>query len=475
MNNTKLYRSLSDNERSLKIEFAGCSDIIFRRFKAGSLFKRDCLAIYVDGFCDKNLISQQLLTRLMNDTYLIGMRIKKKADAKLISNEIPISEIGFGNTFAMLCECILDGDCAVMIDGMDEYVKIAARKPPARGIEESNIRAVIRGPKDSFNENLRTNTALLRSKLKNTSMKIVSLTCGDISNTDIAVCYIDNVADKNLVSSVKAKIKSTNIKSVMDSGILQNSIDDQGKNFLPRTEVTDRPDEACSAMIQGRIVVLCDNSPCAMIIPGLLISMMSAPDDDFNSNKKRSVFFLLRLSALIITLILPAAYIAIVEFNPEFVSDKMILFVINARRHVPFPAFIEIVFMEFLFEIIIEAGIRLPKQIGFSVGLVGTIVIGESIVKANLVSIVGIIIVALTAILVFVIPSYSFAVTVRLHKFIFMSAAAIAGFFGITIAFLVSLITLCDINQYGIEFMYPFVDSNSKLKSKIKKGYIHEN
>ena len=125
-----------------------------------------------------------------------------------------------------------------MIDVMDEYVKIAAGKPPARGIEESNIRAVIRGPKDSFNENLRTNTALLRSKLKNTSMKIVSLTCGDISNTDIAVCYIDNVADKNLVSSVKAKIKSTNIKRVMDSGILQNSIDDQGKNFLPRTEVT---------------------------------------------------------------------------------------------------------------------------------------------------------------------------------------------------------------------------------------------
>ena len=459
---------IEENEAYLRELYQDCSDIIFRSFETGTLCRQKCLIIFADGLCDKTLICDSMLKTIMNSAYRGGLRIKRSVNLEFGENNIPVPEISFEEEFEKLTETVFSGDCAILIDGESSFMKVSARAFKSRGFQEAESKTVIRGPRDAFTENFRDNTMLIRRRLKNPKFKIVMTNLGDETKTAIGICYMEGIAQEGLVALVQERLAQVQLKSVLESGFIEKELEKVSPSLFPQVQSTERPDEASAALLEGRVVIITDNTPFVLILPGLLKSQLTTPADFYETKSKKIAFFVLRVFAMVFTILLPAMYIAIVEYNPEFISDKLILFITHSRKFVPFPSFIEILFMQFIFEVILEAAIRLPKQIGFTVGIVGSLVVGQAIVDASLVNIMVVIVVALNATLAFVIPSWSLVTTVRFLRILFMVVASLLGFFGITLAFLAVLIHLSELHLFDIEFLYPFVDSPNVLK-KIEK------
>ncbi len=462
-----LSKSTSVNIKQIQMLCADCKDLVFRSIYSKGLNKKKMTLVFIDGLCDKSFLSEYVVGSLKNYKYPF-LFIKKpthdKTIAYLASCGISAAQTECFNTFDELIQRLFLSDAVVLCDGINSFISISAKGTPKRAVSEPINKKTVRGPRDGFTESLSDNMALIQNRIKSPKLKSIPMVMGKYTNTPIRICYIEGIADEKLIKSVHDEISQVKLKSVLESGYVQNAIEGKLNTFFPKSEATERPDEACSSLLQGRIIAIFDNTPFVLIIPGLFRSMLCSTEDFYESSYKQKLFIALRICAMVLTAVLPALYIAITDCSPEFVSDKIIVFINSARQQIPFPVFFEILFVEFIFEIIIEAGLRLPTQLGFTVGIVGTIVLGQALVDANLVNLTVVIIVALTAILVFVIPNYSLALSIRILKFIFMFAAWVAGVFGIIITLIICLSSLCDIEYCGMEYMYPFVDSEISLK-----------
>lgn len=461
-----ISKNINKNEKILRDKFANCSDLVVRNFNLSRFVTKKCMVVYLDGLCDSMFISENVIEKLMSIPFFSLFSANDRNIPKLLEQSgITASSIRFEKTFESVFDCISFGDCALFVDGIDCYISIACKKPARRSISQAESKQNVRGPKDAFNENLRDNTVLIRSKILNKNLKIIDKTVGSVSNTHIAVCYMDGIVNEDLLERILYSLETVELKSAMASGFIQNVIERRRNTFFTQMEATERTDDVCSALLQGRVVIIVDGTPFAIILPGLFKSMLTSSEDFYESDYKRKFFHILRFCSLILTLLLPAMYIAIVDFNPDFMSDRIISFIMDYRRQVPFSAFMEIFILEIFFEIILEASIRLPSNISFTVGIVGTIILGQALSEAHVVNLMVNIIVSITAILVFVIPNYSMSLSIRLLKFVFMFAAMLGGFFGIFIAFIICVVVMCDMNTYGIEYLYPYVDSEIVLKN----------
>lgn len=468
----KLTKSSDKNIEHIKKLCSECPDIIYRSFMTKGLKKKKMTLIFFDGLCDKKYISEYVIESLNRFKFPLFSQADTTPliSAQLLKKGISASQIETADNFDKLIERLFAADAILLCDGCASFMAISAKGAPKRAVSEPQNKKTVRGPRDGFTESITDNMSLIRGRIKSPKLKNIPLTLGDITNTPVQICYIQGVADDKIIKSATDEISQVKLKSVLESGYVQNAIENKRNSFFPQTEATERPDEACAALLQGRIIAVFDNTPFVLIVPGLFRSMLSSTEDFYESRYKQKIFMVLRITAMVLTAILPAFYIAITDYTPEFVSDKIIVFINSSRQQVPFPAFFEILFVEFIFEIIIEAGLRLPTQLGFTVGIVGTIVLGQALVDANLVNLTVVILVALTAILVFVIPNYSLALSIRILKFVFMYAAWVAGAFGIIITLIICLSSICDMKYCGMEYMYPFVDSEIPLKDVQKES-----
>lgn len=462
----KITKNIKYNEKIIKNEFANCSDLVMRSFNIAHLKSRQCSIVYLDGLCDGMFIAENVIEKLINLSAISVILAGSGNISKLLTqSSITAGGVRIGKNFDEIFDCISFGDCALLVNGMQGFIAISCKKPAKRSISQSDSKRNVRGPKDAFNESLRDNTVLIRSKILNRDLKIMDKTIGSVSNTHVAVCYIQGIVNEDILERILYSLDSVELKSALASGFIQNVIERRKNTFFTQMEATERTDDVCSALLQGRVVIIVDGTPFAIILPGLFKSMLSSSEDFYESDYKRIFFHILRFASLIFTLLLPAMYIAIVDYNPDFVSDRIVSFIMDYRRQVPFNAFWEIMLLEIFFEIILEASLRLPSNISFTVGIVGTIILGQALSEAHIVNLMVNIIVSITAILVFVIPNYSMSLSIRLLKFVFMFAAMLGGFFGIFIASVICAVILCDMNTYGIEYLYPYVDSEIGLKN----------
>lgn len=470
MENKNISKNLSENLKYIKETFSDFYDLVVRDISVGDILCQKFAAVYIDGICDKDFISESVVARLLDMPFKQRVAFAFLKDIDFLSEKVISSaQTTVGKKFSELVAAVNFGDMVLLAEGKSEFLVVSSKKAAKRAISTPESKRNVRGPKDAFNENLKDNTSLLRCKLQSENLKMISSEMGSVSKTHIVVCYIDGIVNKELLNNALESLSHMKFKSVLGAGFLQNEIENKNKAFFDYTEATERPDDVCRALLQGRVAVMVDNTPFVMIIPALFKSMISGSDDFYESDIKRRLVFYLRIISIAFTVMLPALYIAVVDHNQEFISTKLISFIMFSREKVPFSAFVEIFMVEIIFELILEAGLRLPNQLAFTVSMVGSIVIGQALVDASLVNITVCIIVALTAVLTFVIPGYSLSVCVRILKFVFMFAALLGGFFGMLVAFLVTLCAMCDMNAFGVEFMYPFADSEITLKSVQKE------
>ncbi len=461
------------------------SDIIVREFilnARGNQYK--AFLLYIDGMVDSQILNDFVLESLMlrnrnnlfngeqnriiseSTTNNVTIRKVKKFNLAdyIESCLIPQNSITQQNSFDDIFAGINSGNCALFVDTLSVCFDIDVKGFKQRSISQPENEIVIKGPHEAFVENLRTNTSLLRRFTNNENLTIENVKVGKITKTNCAVCYIKDITNDNLVAEAKYRLNNLEIDSLLSAGELEQLLTETNVLGIPKILVSERPDNAVKALLQGRVVIIVNGSPYALILPAILIDFLSSPEDTNLKTVFGNFLKVIRIISAFFALLLPGLYIAITSFHREIIPTELLYSILSSRQTVPFPIILEILIMEISFEIIREAGLRVPSPIGPTLGIVGALVLGQAAVSAGIVSPILIIIVAMTGISSFAIPDYSFSFHLRFFRFGFILLGFLAGFLGIGIGIFIYLSELCDLETFGVSYTAPyapFIDSKN--------------
>lgn len=473
-------KDLNKNIELLKTTFKDCDDVVFRNFFIGKDGEIALLFVYIDGLIDKPLLSEYVIQSLSDEKDIekpIGKNLKSNV-LKIIANEdISLSEIKEKSEMETVIDDILSGETALLIDGLDTAIILSTRGWKSRSVDEPETETVVRGPREGFVETLRTNTSLVRRRVKDPRLKIKMKKVGERSNTSVAIMYIEDIVQEELLEEVNRRIDDINIDVILDSTMLENLIEDNYLSPFPQIENTERPDSVAASLCEGRVALIVDNSPFALIVPATIGTLMQSSEDYYSRWTITSTIRIIRYIAAFIALLAPALYIAITSFHPGLLPTRLAYYVAASRVNVPFPAYLEAFLMELTIELLREAGTRMAGPIGTTIGIVGGLIIGQAAVDAGIVSPLMIIIVAVTTIASFTLPSYDLAEGLRLNRFILMAYAGVLGLYGIMIGFMIMLTHIVKLNSFGVPFTSPYSGlglEEGDLKDTIVKAPIQD-
>lgn len=468
MEKIKISKELCKNKDYLEKRFEHCSDVVSRLLYIGG-GSYAVYMVYMDSMVNRDLLEGQILKSLMFSRVNMPESAPLKyikdfcistADAKMINDmEAAVTEALSGNTL-------------IFGENEDDVLIINTKNFPSRGVSQAESEVTIRGPKDSFTESLRVNTVLIRRRIRDTRLKSEALKIGVRTKTDVALMYMEDLVRGDVLSEIKQRLESFMIDGVLDSGMIEQFTEKKWYSPFPQFQSTERPDKAASAILEGRVVLVVDNSPMVLLMPTTLNCFFQASDDYYNRWGIVCFTRFLRYAAALIAMLFPGLYIAVANFHPEIFPTSLALSFTASRQGVPFPLAVEIIIMELAFEVLREAGIRLPGPMGSTLGIVGGLIIGQAAVDANIVSPVVVIVVALTALAAFTIPNEGFASAFRLVKFFIILASAFFGILGFVMGTLAVLIHLCSLTSFGIPYMMPFVDSSVCPKEDYKDSAV---
>lgn len=453
-----IQKDLNKNIQILKDVFKDCDDINYRFIQIGK-DKRQVCFVFFDGLIDKQLISeyaiQLLLTTSESESFDMNT-FKSKILDTIAKEAIAIVEVDEKTQIDEIVDSILFGETILLIDGVAKALELSSRGWATRGIGEPETETVVRGPRDGFSETLKINTTLVRRRIRDPKLKVKNLQIGRRSKTDIAVMYIEDIANDELLKEVFRRLDTIDIDAILDSSMLEQLIEDNHISPFPQIENTERPDTVAASLYEGRIALLVDNTPFALIIPATLGTLIQSAEDYYSRWTISSFIRILRILGGFLATLSPALYIAITSFHPGLIPTRLTYYVASSRINVPFPAVVEAFLMEITIELLREAGTRISGPIGTTIGIVGGLIIGQAAVEAGVVSPLMIIIVAITTIAAFALPSYELASGLRFCRFIFMTLASLLGLYGIMLGVVVISTHMAKLNSFGIPFTSPY-------------------
>ena len=443
--------SLGASVKILQELFTDCGDVIIRGLLVGG--ERPAVLLFLDGLVAEDRLELNILAPLTQGpapaTAPIDLGKWLEGVAMAAKQAVPVQTIG------QVVEAVLVGDSVLLMEGVDHGVTLSTRFWPQRAIEEPVSESNIRGPRDGFIETLRTNTMLIRRRLQSPHLKFEHAVIGRRTRTQVDIAYLKGVTSPALLAEVRSRLSRIDIDGLLDSGMLEEFIEDQPSSPFPLVMSTERPDRVAAGLLSGQVALLVDGSPAVLLMPITLWHFMKASEDYYDRFWIGTLVLWLRFLFLILSLLGPSLYVAITSFHQEMIPTNLLLSIAAAREGIPFPVLIEALIMEIFFEALREAGIRLPRQIGQAVSIVGALVIGEAAVRAGLASAPVVIIVAATGIASFTIPNYQMGLTFRLLRFPIIFAAGMLGLFGIMVALVAILVHLCALRSFGVPFLQP--------------------
>lgn len=434
------------------------SDVVFREFFLQGKERIPCMLALVDGLVDKNLLDQFILKPLMVD--LIGHPELAKATLSnviqiTIDDLLPGVEIKKIDKMQDAVSDILSGDSVIFFGDLPEAIVIGARGWAHRGVNEPIAESIVKGPHEGFAETLRVNTSLLRRKIKHPSLRIISLRLGDMSNTELVVTYIEKIASPDVVSEVLLRLSKIKMDSVIDVGYVEEMIEDNPYSPFPQIAYTERPDVLAGKLLEGKVGIMLDGTPIVLVVPAILTQFLNVNEDYYQRAMTAILSRFVRYVGSFVAVVAPSVYIAVTTFHQEIIPTDLFMSISAGRQGVPFPALLEALIMTVVLEILQEAGLRLPKPIGQTIGIVGALIIGDAAVNAGLVSPLMVIIIGLTAVASYAIPYYDLSLAVRLLRFPLMILAGILGFFGVAVGLYMIIIHLLSVRSFGVPYTSP--------------------
>ena len=458
-----VVKEIDENIRQYEQLFAQCSDIKMRKMLLGKEMNVRCMVAYIETSVGNMILEQSTLGKTLNRLCQIPSETVLSCVAQ---NSLGISDAAPMETIEDAAAGMLAGDAILFVDGYDKALKIPDKGYPNMGVTKTDSEKVIRGSNEGFAESVKVNTALIRKRIRSPRVKVVEKKIGIRSQTNVDLVYVEGLADPGLLKSIEARLDAFEIDGILDSGSIEQLTEEDWLSPFPQFQTTLRPDRAAMSILEGRIVLLVDNSPSALILPTDYNSFIQTSDDYYNRWEIASFTRLLRYAAAFLAMVLPGFYLAVTNFHTQILPTSLLLSFAASRQGVPFPGLVEILLMELSFELLREAGIRLPGAMGNTIGIVGGLIIGQAAVDANIVSAMVVIVVAMTALCSFAIPNEEFATAFRLLKFAFIFLCAFLGFYGFLLGLLFVLIHLSHLESFGIPYMTPFVDAARDMQGE---------
>ena len=454
---TRISTDLQLNIDRYQRLFADCADIKMRRMALGQNKSRECFIAYIEVSVSNMLLETTALGRAL--AYL-GEAPDEEVNSVLDKNAMGISDVTPFLYVEDAAQGMLTGDAILFVDGYDKALKIADKGYPGAAIKEPDSEKSIRGSREGFTDSIKMNTALIRKRLRSTRVRVKELEQGVRPHTKVDMVYMQDLANPMVLEEIQKRLEAYEIDGVLDSGVIEQLAERKWYSPFPQFQTTQRPDRAALAVMEGRVVVLSDNSPVALILPTDFNSFIKTSDDYYNRFEEATFARILRYFAVFFSMALPGLYLAVTNFHTQILPTPLLLSFWEARIGVPFPAALEVILMELSFELLREAGVRLPGAMGNTIGIVGGLIIGQAAVDANIVSPIVVIVVAFTALCSFSIPNEEFAFSFRILKFFLIIMSAWLGFFGLLVGLLVILIHLSRLKSFGIAYLMPFVGAD---------------
>jgi spore germination protein KA len=447
---------MSENERWLREAYGPSSDLVIRKMRLGDQLQTQIMIAYIDGMTDILRLTEGILKPITQvGTALPGMNKPDSIFDELLDRFLHVGEVQEAAKLRDMLHMISSGDTAVIVAGHPKALICGLRLWPDRGVEKPSTEETLRGPQLGFSETLRTNTSLLRRLIKTPGLWIEDHTIGQRSQTSVSIVYLKGVTSEELVKEVRERLNRIDTDQVLESGILEEFIEDAPWSPFPTVLRTERPDRVAACLFEGRVAILVDGTPFVLIVPCTLTEFLVGSDDyyerAFLANYLRSV----RAFVFFFPLAISAFYIAVTTFHQEMLPTPLILSISSQREGIPFPAVIEILLLEFAVEVLRQASVLVPKIIGPAISIIGVLVVGQAAVMAGLVSNASVIIVAFGAIASFATPIYSMGIAIRLLRLPIILLAAALGLFGLAMGLWAILIHLTALRSFGVPYLQP--------------------
>ena len=455
----KVSANLRENEKYLRSRLENCSDILIRPMRLGDKHKVDCLMVYIEVAVSNMMLDDSALGKMINHFWEIS---PEDIQEFVSHNSLGIADVKKLENLDESIDAMLAGNAVFFIDGYDKAMKISSKGYPSTGVMEAESEKVLRGSREGFSDSVKSNSALVRKRLRDTRLKVEEYKIGVRSHTLTQVLYMDDLVHEGLLEEVKERLEEFQIDGILDSGMLEQLTEDVWYSPFPQYQTTERPDRAVQEILKGKVVILCDNSPEALILPGNFSSFMESSEDWYHRFEMASFLRILRYLAVIMATVLPGLYLAVIRFHTQILPSALILSFAEAREGVPFSSVVELIFLELAFELIREAGVRVPGSLGNAIGIVGGLVIGQAAVEANLVSPIVVMIVALTALGSMTVPNEEFAAAFRLVKYGFLILGGYLGIYGIVLGVYLVIGHLAGLISFGIPYLVPFIKKEQK-------------
>lgn len=457
---TDLANNIQNNINKIRKGLGNPPDLIIRSLAVGGLDAAEAVVVYIQELIDNVILGAQVIVPLTNGFNKLKKTNFSLKQIKAVLVSAPnVTEVYDAET---AIKGILTGKTVLLVDGLTGALTMDTAKQKWRDINDPESAMVTQGPREGFVESIATNMALIRKKVASPDVRFEIKKLGRRTQTDVAVCYIEGIVRKELLNEVQKRLKKIDIDAILEIGYIAELIRDGKYIPFPDSNITERPDLAVQKLLEGYVVIMVDGTPFVMIVPARLAELLHSADDYYLSHYQATSSRIIRWVALFISLLLPSFYVAVISFNHEIIPDELMYHIIRDREVIAFPALLEAFFMESAFEILREAGLRMPKSIGQTISIVGVLVVGEAAVRAGIVSPTMIVVVGLTALSSFAIPNVSLANSIRLLRFPVMFLSGMLGFYGLMFGLIVVLNLLLSLKSYGIPYLSPFVSITPK-------------
>lgn len=448
-----ISKELLQNQRTVEEMIENCADILLRPVQVGKTQKVNCFLIYIEVAVSNLMLEDSVIGKLLNR--LLEMEPEQIYGA-LEKNSLGISDTSELADMQEAMAAMFAGNAVLFVDGYDRAIKIGSKGYPGAGVRKAESEKVMRGSQEAFCEAVKVNTALIRKRIRNTDMKVEERPVGQYSQTMTALLYLDGVVYPPVCHELKKRLDSFEIDGVEDGGVIEHLTWNGMRTILPLYQTTERPDRAAQAILEGRAVLLTDNSPEALIFPATGSSLFQTSDDYYRHFLIVSFLRIIRYAAAFLAVTLPGLYVASTTFHTQMLPGNLIRSMAEARSGVPFPAVAEVLLMELSFELLREAGLRMPGPIGNTIGIVGGLIVGQAAVSANLVSPITVVIAALTALGSFSIPNEELSEAFRLVKYGVLFLCTWFGILGALFGWIFLLIHMARQKSYGVPWLFPY-------------------
>lgn len=462
----RVSADLNLNMNAIKSEFKMNKNqgIEIRSFNIAGSVK--AFLLFISSVVDEKIVNQSILKQLMNCENFNICKNKPITDF-ILDNVLPIDVVSKETNMNKIILEVLNGKTALFIDGYDECIVIKSVGYQKRNVDKPITENVVKGAQEAFTENLETNIALIRRILRNKSLIVETQVVGRADNSRCAIIYLDDVSNPRIVDEIKRRIGRFEFDMIMGGGIIEQMIEDNPYAIFPQVLSTERPDRTAALIMEGKVAVIANGTPFAEIVPITFFHLFHTSEDSLLRWEYGTFLRIIRLLAVFISIYLPGMYVSLTLFHQEMIPTELLLSIAQARVKVPFPTIVEIIGMELSFELIREAGIRVPGVIGQTLGILGALILGQAAVAAGLVSPVLIIVVALTGLGNFALPNYTLALAIRIIRFGFIIFAAIAGFYGIAISTFLLGCLMCSIKSFGVPYFAPMAPKTKSNRDLI--------